>query len=1169
MNPNIACCFTNLRLAAARTVLIWVAALSCLSRVAMAGTPVPQGELLATNGTVYFSNPRTNWFPAEVGMKLMVEDRLRTLTNSRAMVRLAELGRVRLNELTTLEILPPRETASKATLDLRTGAIYFFTRDKPREFLLQTPHAVGASRGTEFAVTVDAARTLLTVFDGEVVLSNAQASVSFTNGEQGLVLPGQPPVRVPVLQATNIVQWWLYYPGVLDIAELPLTAAETNLLGASISDYLQGDLRKALDDYPSDRVPQSDTEKLYYAALLLSAGQADKTEALLNTLAARSRQADALREVIAVVTGSSLRPIRGPRLASEYLARSYSLQPTNLEAALAFARDAVKISPGFGFAWARIAELEFSFGHTAAAEKALDKAIALSPRNAEALALRGFVLSAQNRIDAALNSFEQAIEMDSSLGNAWLGRGLCRIRKGHTAEGRRDLQTAAALEPNRSLLRSYLGKGFSDAYDTLHAKRELDLARRLDKEDPTPWLYSSWLDYQNNQVNDAVRDIEASQDRNDNRAVYRSRMLLDQDRAVGSSSLATIYQGAGLEQVSVNEATRAVTYDYANYSAHLFLADSLDALRDPTRFNLRYETAWFNELLLANLLAPAGTRSISQNISQEEYSRMFERDRLGLDSTSEYRSDGQFRELASQYGSVGRFSYSLDLDYSHNDGVRTNNDLSRIEWYSQIKYQLTPYDTVLILAKYQDYHSGDNFQYYYPTNLHPNFRFDEYQTPLLVGGYHREWAPGVHTLVLGGRLENEQDVSDQGKISKMLLRPVGFDRFALVTDQPFTNLTYHSEFETYTAELNQIIETEHQTLVFGGRVQDGQFTTSNKLDGVNPFLANFFPKPPAATNITEDFRRYSVYAYETLKLPTELLLTAGVSYDSMDYPDNFRFVPITSGSTHRDLLAPKAALSWTPIPEVTLRGAYAKALGGVSFDESFRLEPTQLSGFNQAFRSIISESIVGSLAGPSYQIAGGGLDIRLPTHSYLTLQGQYQGCDVDQDIGVYYAQGGQGIAGKLPEELRYKETSFLVSFNQLLGRDWSAGVDYRYTDSKLGWFYPTVASVPVGHAPLNRTETADLHQVDAFLMFTHPSGFYATAEAQWYLQDNSGYTPALPQSDFVQVNLLAGYRFFHRRADVAFGVLNVGGEDYHLNPLNVYNELARSRVFMGRIRISF
>src|SRR5947208_12337859 len=135
-------------------------------------------------------------------MKLAEQDRPRSLANSRAMVQLAELRRLRMNELTTLEILPPRETTSKATLDLRSGAIYFFTRDKPREFLLQTPHAVGASRGTEFLTVVEpSGRTVLTVFDGEVELSNALGTIVLTNGEQGTVLAGQAPGKTPVLQA--------------------------------------------------------------------------------------------------------------------------------------------------------------------------------------------------------------------------------------------------------------------------------------------------------------------------------------------------------------------------------------------------------------------------------------------------------------------------------------------------------------------------------------------------------------------------------------------------------------------------------------------------------------------------------------------------------------------------------------------------------------------------------------------------------------------------------------------------------------------------------------------------------------------------------------------------------------------------------------------------------
>jgi hypothetical protein len=38
---------------------------------------------------------------------------------------------------------------------------------------------------------------------------------------------------------------------------------------------------------------------------------------------------------------------------------------------------------------------------------------------------------------------------------------------------------------------------------------------------------------------------------------------------------------------------------------------------------LRYETPAVSELLVANLLAPANGANLSQNISQQEYSRFF------------------------------------------------------------------------------------------------------------------------------------------------------------------------------------------------------------------------------------------------------------------------------------------------------------------------------------------------------------------------------------------------------------------------------------------------------------------------------------------------------------------------------------------------------------------
>src|SRR5216110_1703872 len=128
-----------------------------------------------------------------------------------------------------------------------------------------------------------------------------------------------------------------------------------------------------------------------------------------------------------------------------------------------------------------------------------------------------------------------------------------------------------------------------------------------------------------------------------------------------------------MEDVSVREATRGVDSDYATASSHLFLANSYNALRDPKRFNLRYETPWFNELLLADLLSPVGGTPLSQHVSQQEYARLFERDRIGFTADASGRSDGQARGLFSQFGRVGSTSWSLDLDYEYHDGVRTNN----------------------------------------------------------------------------------------------------------------------------------------------------------------------------------------------------------------------------------------------------------------------------------------------------------------------------------------------------------------------------------------------------------------------------------------------------------------------------------------------------------------
>src|SRR5262249_49137013 len=151
-----------------------------------------------------------------------------------------------------------------------------------------------------------------------------------------------------------------------------------------------------------------------------------------------------------------------------------------------------------------------------------------------------------------------------------------------------------------------------------------------------------------------IGDLEQSKELNDNRRLFRSTLLLDQDRAVRNANLAVVYREAGMTDWSVREASRAVNSDYANYSAHLFLAGSYDALRDPRQINLRYETPWLSEYLLASLLAPVGAGALSQTISQQEYNQFFDQDALRLYSQTEYFSRGDWVQSGSVYGNTGR-----------------------------------------------------------------------------------------------------------------------------------------------------------------------------------------------------------------------------------------------------------------------------------------------------------------------------------------------------------------------------------------------------------------------------------------------------------------------------------------------------------------------------------
>ena len=869
----------------------------------------------------------TNWTAAKTGVLLVVGDQLRTGPRSRATLRLSNLSVLRVGELMTYEIEPPRAPGGKPTLNLKSGAAYFFSRDKPQEVQIRTPTVTGAIRGTEFNVLVAAdGRTTVTMIDGEVELTNRFGSVFLGGGDEGAAAAGKAPVKTAVINAVNVIQWNLYYPGALDITELDLSPPEHRLLADSLAAYQRGELIEALKEYPAGHQPESPADHLYLGALLLSVGLVDQTVPHLNAAAAAGGDhlalANALRQIIASVKFETWSGQSTPGLATEFLAESYYQQSRgNLPAALAAAQKAVGKSPSFAFARERLAELEFSFGHTDAALEALNRSLSLAARNPQAIALKGYLFAAQNRMGDAIQQFDEALAIDGSLGNAWLGRGLCKIRQGHAESGREDLEVAAALEPNRAILRSYLGKAFSQAGDDAHANHELELAHKFDTNDPTSWLYSALLCQQENRINEAIRDLEKSQELNDNRSVFRSKMLLDQDNAVRGANLAGVYSDAGMDEVSVREATRAVNYDYANYSAHLFLANSYNQLRDPNQINLRYETPWLSEYLLANLLAPVGAGTLSQTVSQQEYSRLFQQDGFGVASSTEYLSRGAWTQSGSQYGTSGNFGYAVDTFYRSDNGQGPNNDQDQLTVSTQLKWDVTPHDSFFLQTTYYNASGGDLSQYYNPQDANQDLRTKETQEPLLLLGYRHEWSPGVETLALVGRFDDTLNVSDTNQPVLLLARDGAGNVIAVPTPAlPTAPFSYQSTLEIYSAEVQQIWQKENHSLVLGGRAQYGTFDTQSGLGASTPtLLASMtqtsvlaFATAPISQGVSPGFERLTGYGYYNWQVYDPLQLSAGVSYDHLRFPQDYRSAPVSTGAQSEDQVSPKAGFTWTP-----------------------------------------------------------------------------------------------------------------------------------------------------------------------------------------------------------------------------------------------------------------
>jgi tetratricopeptide (TPR) repeat protein len=857
------------------------------------------------------------WVSTTVGDRYCAGDSVRVRDQSRAAVRLRPDPVLRLDQNTIITFTLVKDDPA-SWINIGRGIVHFISRT-PRGLKVITPFVNGTVEGTEFVFDVSPDRSILTVFEGQVAAENPAGRLTVQSGQSIIARAGQPPTPLAVVRPRDAVQWALYYPSILDLR--PEDFPDMPGVRRSIQAYRDGDIASAFAQLVGVtefiRDPRFFT---YRAVLLLSVGRVDEAKADLARaliLAPKDPNALGLQSLIAVVQNERGRALllaraavdAGPRSAPAHVALSYAQQANfDLEGALQSVEEAVALDPQSGVAHARLAELRLSFGRVGEAVREANEAVRLSPDLARAHSVLGFTYLAQIKPEAAEEAFEKAIKLDPSDPLSRLGLGLARIQRGDLHGGRQEIEAAASLDPDNSLIRSYLGKAYYEEKRDTVAAEEFGQAKELDPNDPTPWFYDAIRKQTVNRPVEALHDLQRAIALNDNRAIYRSRLLLDEDLAARSISLARIYEDLGFQKLALSEGWKSVNLDPANYSAHRFLADSYSALP-------RHEIARVSELLQSQLLQPLNLNPVQPRLaarnlsilnsfgpsdpSFNEFTSLFNRNRFALQLSGLYGGNRTFGDEIVQSAVWQNLSYSLGQSHFETNGFRVNND-QRQDLYDIFAQAMLSTDTsVQAEFRSQKFVRGDLPLRFDPENFSHDLRQTDRIESIRFGARH---SFGPDSTVIGSFIhQTGRFKTNIGDDIKLLTHEDGFtgevqhlfrgERFSLVTGAGHTNIDRRDDFTFFDVESNERARVLHTNL----------------------------------------------YLYSLLNLFHGFTTTVGLSADFFE-----------GGIQDRNQVNPKLGITWNPIPATTIRAAAFRTFKRTLLTNQ-TIEPTQVAGFNQFF----------------------------------------------------------------------------------------------------------------------------------------------------------------------------------------------------------------------------
>ena len=1049
----------------------------------------------------------TQWQPVKLNETYCPGDTIRTDRKSRADIALYNNPILRLDQNSTV-ILGGMKDEKTSLVDMLSGAALFFSR-VTRNLEVRTATVNAGVEGTEFFLRVEEGKTDLTVFEGKVLASNAAGGLPVTTGQSAVAEAGKAPVYRVVVRPRDAVQWALYYPPVLD-------------------------------SRPADLKEDSGDPRFYTqrASQLLTVGRVDEATADIERaqkLDPKNSDAFALQSIIAVTQNEKGKALEiaqqavtaDPKSATARIALSYAQQAHfNLPEALGSVEEAVKLAPGNALAWARLAELQQSFGYLDKSLDAAKKAAALNPDLSRTQTVLGFAYLTQVKTGEAKGAFEKAIRLDDADPLPRLGIGLAKIRDGGLEDGRREIEIAVSLDPNNSLIRSYLGKAYYEEKRGKLATDQYEMAKSLDPSDPTPYFYDAIEKQTTNRPVEALQDMEKAIQRNDNRAIYRSRLLLDQDLAARSASLGRIYNDLGFQELALVEGWKSVNVDPGNYSAHRFLADSYAALP-------RHEVARVSELLQSQLLQPINITPVQPrlaesnllavsaggpaNLSFNEFNPLFERNRLALQADVVVGNLGTSGEEFVVAGLYNNFSASVGQYYFTTDGFRANNDLTDKIYDVFLQGRLSPKTSIQAEYRYRKIEQGDLQQRFFPEEFIPSQRVD---SDINFGrlGMHHAFSPGSDLLV------------------SLMYQDLKSD-FTLTPDDPFLKFfSSNLEQKAYGAELQQQLRWNSINTIIGA----GYFHVSGD-EALSFVILDDTQVPPALVNFsdTSDSRTNhgNLYIYANINYLKNFTFTVGASVDSVDLKDlNFE--------ERKNQFNPKLGITWNPYSGTTLRAAAFRVLNRTLIKNQ-TLEPTQVAGFNQFYSDIDG------------------------TESWV------YGVAVDQKFSQNVFGGAQYTVRDLtvPQIDLQNLTVVKYDWDEKFARAYLYWTPHAWVALTADYFYERFNRADDFNLNIKELTT---NRVPLGVNFFHPSGLTATVKATYIDQKGEfNRISALPgvfesgEDQFWLCDAVIGYRMPNRLGFLSVGVKNLFDKNFNYFETEFVNPTIQpTRTYFAKISLS-